>query len=136
LTTILSRLKQNPTSIFLIDGIGAFLTFVCLLVLRTLFDQFVGMPRNVLLYLTIIALVFCLYSITCFFIVGAGWRLFLKAIVTANLLYCLLTIGLVIFYHDSIHILGMAYFFGEIVIICVLVTVEVKFILSSARNEK
>ena len=104
--------------------------------LRTLFDQFVGMPRNVLLYLTIIALVFCLYSITCFFIVGAGWRLFLKAIVTANLLYCLLTIGLVIFYHDSIHILGMAYFFGEIVIICVLVTVEVKFILSSARNEK
>ena len=130
---IINRLAQKPRTLFLVDGIGAFITaFLLLAILRT-FNEYVGMPRMALTSLSIIAAVFCLYSISCYFLLNDNWQPFLKAISVANLLYCCLTSGLVIYYYNSLTILGVIYFLAEIIIIVVLVYVELK-VLNRLKN--
>lgn len=130
---IINRLAQKPRTLFLVDGIGAFITaFLLLAILRT-FNDYVGMPRMALTSLSIIAAVFCLYSISCYFLLNDNWQPFLKAISVANLLYCCLTSGLVIYYYNSLTILGVIYFLAEIIIIVVLVYVELK-VLNRLKN--
>jgi uncharacterized membrane protein HdeD (DUF308 family) len=72
----------------------------------------------------VIAVCFCIYSTTCFFVIKANWTPFIVVISIANLLYCILTIGLVIFYHPQLTAIGIAYFLGEIAIISGLVYIE------------
>ena len=50
----------------------------------------------------------------------------MRAIAIANLLYCGLTLGLVIYLHRELTPLGMLYFGSEIVIIVGLAIVELK----------
>jgi hypothetical protein len=111
--------------LFLIDSIGALTTAFLLFVLRN-FNEYFGMPESILTYLSVIAVFFCIYSTTCFFVIKANWILFIKIISIANLLYCVLTIGLVIFYNPQLTTIGTAYFLGEIAIIIGLVYIELK----------
>ena len=123
---IIRQLTLKPKNLFLVDSLGAFLTaFLLFVVLRT-FDEYFGMPQTILTYLSIIAVVFCLYSISCFFLLTDTWRPFLRTISIANLIYCCLTMGLVIYYFQSLTILGVTYFLVEVAIVCALVFVELK----------
>lgn len=116
----------KPKTLFLIDGIGATLTaFFLYVVLRTFYLYF-GMSPNVLLYLSVIAVVFALYSFTCFRCLPNHWQPYLKAIAYANLIYCLFTAGLVTYYYHHLTILGLAYFCTEILVICTLAFVELR----------
>lgn len=129
---IIRRLTLKPRTLFLIDGIGAFATaFFLFAILRT-FNEYFGMPQITLTYLSIIAVVFCFYSITCFFVLSDNWQPYLKTISFANLIYCCLTMGLVLYYYQNLSILGITYFLAEITIVCALVFVELK-ILSKFR---
>lgn len=122
---------SKPRKLFLVDGLGAFVTAFFLFVILRTFNEYVGMPSQVLLSLSLIAVFFFLYSMTCFFLVKSNWKPFLRAISLANLLYCFLTLGLV-FYHRSIFtVLGLTYFLAEIMIVCGLVFVELKTIATS-----
>lgn len=121
---IIGQLSANVRTLFLVDGTGAFLTaFTLFAILRT-FSGYIGMPASVLTWLSVVAFVFCLYSLTCYFFVRNRWRPFLMVISLANLLYCVLTLGLVIYYRDDMTVLGIAYFLAEMAIILVLVYVE------------
>lgn len=123
---IVSRLILKPKTLFLIDGLGAFVTaFFLFAILRT-FNKYFGMPQTILMYLSIIAIIFCFYSITCFFLLKDNWQPFLRTISIANLLYCFLTMVLLIYYYQSITILGVTYFLAEIMVVCGLVFVELK----------
>jgi hypothetical protein len=118
----------NPKRLFLIDGFGAFLTaFFLFIILRT-FNEYFGMPKTTLSFLSTIALAFSVYSFCCFFFVNKKWNSFLRAISIANFLYCCLTLGLVIYYYPRLTILGVAYFLIEIVIIGGLVFLEIKIL--------
>jgi hypothetical protein len=129
-----NKLTSTPKRLFLIDGFGAFLTaFLLFAILRT-FNEYIGMPMTTLNFLSIIALIFSVYSFCCFFLVNNNWRPFLRAISIANLLYCCLTAGLVIYNYPRLTILGLTYFFLEIVVICVLVFVEVNVLTASNRK--
>lgn len=132
---IIRQLTLKPKTLFLVDSLGALLTaFLLFAVLRT-FDEYFGMPQATLTYLSIIAALFCLYSISCFFLLTDNWRPFLKTISIANLIYCCLTMGLVIYYYRSLTILGVTYFVVEVAIICVLVFVELKTANNSITGE-
>jgi Zn-dependent membrane protease YugP len=50
----------------------------------------------------------------------------LKPIIVANLAYCLLTIGCLFFYKNTIKPLGVIYFTGEVLIIIAIVFLELK----------
>ena len=117
-----------PKNIFLIDAFGAILTaFLLFFVLRT-FNTFFGLSKTTLEYLSLLAVFFSVYSFSCFFLIINNWKSYLKIICIANVFYCLLTIGIIIYYYQSISVFGIAYFFGEIVVIAGLVFLEIRTI--------
>lgn len=117
-------MKISPKILFIVDAIGAFITAFLLFVVLRPFNEYIGMPKYILSYLSLIAILFCAYSITCFFVVNKNWRLFLKIISIGNILYCCLTMGLVIYFFNQLTIFGIAYFLLEIVLILLLVRIE------------
>jgi hypothetical protein len=134
MSDIIRRITLKPKTLFLVDSIGALVTaFFLFAILRT-FNEYFGIPQITLTYLSIIAAIFCLYSITCFFLLNDNWQSFLKTISIANLLYCFLTMGLVIYYYQSLTILGVTYFLAEIIVVCGLVFVELKTVSKWAKR--
>ena len=115
-----------PKYLFLIDGIGGVLSAVLLLLLG---DYFL-MPANILYILAAIAVIYATYSLTCFWLTKSliikNWQPYMKIIAVSNLLYCCLTLGLVAEYFSTLTYLGVAYFIGEISVICFLAFIEWK----------
>lgn len=122
------KFLTKTKNIFLLDGFGALLTTLLLFFLLRTFNDFFGLSKDVLKYLSILAFLFFVYSISCYFLVKQNWKPFLKVICTANILYCVLTLSIVIYNYPNISILGIAYFSGEITIIVGLVLLEIKTI--------
>lgn len=119
---------KKPKNIFLLDGFGALLTTLLIFFVLRTFNDFFGLSKSILGYLAALALVFSIYSIFCYFLVSDNWKLFLKIICIANIFYCILTIGVVIFNYQNISILGIIYFLGEIIVIVGVVYLEITVI--------
>jgi len=112
--------------LFLIDGIGAVITALLLSLVLAQFEPYFGMPAKILYILAGLAVVFAFYSFSCYWLLNNNYSVFLKGIATANILYCLLTIALMIYFHNSLTWLGIAYFVGEIILVLSLAQVEIK----------
>lgn len=93
------------------------------------------MPPGILIALSSIAAIFCLYSGSCFVILKRKWSPYLRVIMIANSLYCLLTVILLVVYYPVLTMLDMIYFVGEIFIIGILVFIEYQTALLSENNK-
>ena len=122
----LIKLNYNPKKLFLIDSIGAFLSAIFLFLILSYFEQEFGLPKKMLYFLFVFACIFSIFSFSCFRIIDKNWSKYLQTISIANFLYCLLTLILIVFYHNRITILGLIYFIIEIIIISCLAYVELK----------
>lgn len=120
----INDLAKKPQKLFLIDSLGALLTTFFLFVVLRNFYEYVGMPIPVLTYLSVIALGLCIYSTACFFFLKGNWTPFIRGISIGNLLYCILTMVLVIIYYSQLKTIGMIYFVIEVIIILGLVYIE------------
>ncbi|MCA4895385.1 MAG: hypothetical protein ING84_10310 [Cytophagales bacterium] len=136
MSPIFVQFIRKPKAIFLVDALGAFATASILFLVQWRFREYFGMPWEVLSLLSMIAFIFAVYSISCFLFLNKNWRIFLKAIITANLLYCCLTAGLIIFYYSTLAILGLTYFLAEIAVIVGLVYIEFQTLKTSVTNIK
>ncbi len=123
---IIQYTTQHPKQLFLLDGIGALVTAICLGFLLVKFESLFGMPKQVLYYLAAVACIFACYSLFCSFRLPQNWKPFLKIIAIANLIYCLTTAILVFQFQQELTMLGKLYFMGEIAIILFLVSIELK----------
>lgn len=114
---------RDLRKIFVIDGVGALVSALLLGVVLPSFPAEFGVFFVFLPYLSGIALVLAMYSLTC-----ASFNLsrpiFLRGIVFANLAYCLLTISLVIYAYPALSPFGLTYFIAEILIILFLIRIE------------
>ena len=124
--SVLKKLYTRPKQLFLVDGLGALLSAFFLGIVLVGFKNHIGMPVNTLYILAIVPVFFAIYSFSCYFLLHNNHRHFLKGIAIANLLYCCMTITLLIYYYQSLTILGLGYFLLEILIIGVIVGVELK----------
>ncbi len=124
LPLFLNKLVVAPKRIFLVDGIGAFVSAISLGLILTRFERVFGMPIHVLNYLALAAVVFFFFSITCYLRLPRKWKLFLKTIAITNFTYCLITIFLVFKFHEQLTFWGHLYFILELMIIVALVNVE------------
>ena len=122
----LNRLMNQPKKIFLLDGVGALVSAFFLGVVLVRFENLIGMPLNVLYLLAIIPCFFAVYSFYCHFVLKNNWSVFLKIIAVANLSYCILTIGLLFVYYQSLSVLGLLYFLVEQMLIGILIALELK----------
>lgn len=123
---LVHNLRLNPRRIFLIDGLGACLTALVFFCLLIPFHQLIGMPEPVLQILFLIAVIFAVYSLSCFFFLKNNHRYFLRIIAAGNCLYCCLTLFFVLAYFRELHIIGLIYFLLEMAVIAGLVYLEIK----------
>ncbi|MEM9832997.1 MAG: hypothetical protein AAF944_20355 [Bacteroidota bacterium] len=123
--------KLTYKKLFLIDGIGAIITALMLSQVLARLESIFGMPRQILYILAGIAAGFAVYSILCHLLVRENWQPFLRGIATANITYCIVTFGLIIYWFNILTYLGIAYFIGEIILVVGLAWFEFQF----ARNE-
>ena len=114
----------RPRLLFLTDSLGALLTAILLGFVLVRFEGFFGMPREVLYPLSFLAAFYAVYSFSCYWHLPDRWRPFLRAIAVANLGYCCLTTGLVVYFYPQLTHWGVAYFLTEIIVIISLVLIE------------
>ncbi|GMQ30955.1 hypothetical protein [Algoriphagus confluentis] len=132
---IINYFVKKPARLFLVDSIGAALTaFLLFFVLRQFQDHF-GIPTWVLIYLSLIGLIFCLYSLTCFLLLKGNWTPFLMLIALGNLLYCVLTLVCMYTYIEELTKLGGIYFLLEIATVLAIVFVEFR-VAAALKNDK
>ncbi len=118
----MDNLKKN---IFLIDGIGGFLSALTLGIILTMLE--IGLPDQILFTLSSIAFIYGIYSLSCHF--GKKTQpIWLKVISIANLTYCLATIVILFLYYKQMTTLGIIYFILEILIIFTVVWIEFRLI--------
>jgi hypothetical protein len=91
------------------------------------------MPYKLLVFLSILAVLFTVYSLSCYFMNLRSWGPYLKAIIIANVSYCILTLLLVAFYFKQLSSWGIIYFLMEAAVVGVVVYVEVKVLSSTAE---
>lgn len=115
-----------PKRLFLVDGLGGMLSAFLLGVVLARFETVFGMPQKVLYFLSCFACMYATYSLLSYRRAKENWRPWMQAIAVANLLYCCLTIGLVIYHHQALTKLGLLYFLLEVVIITGLAIMELK----------
>lgn len=135
-TNIINYFTRKPKNIFLTDSLGAALTtFYLYFVLRQFYEYF-GMPTYILTFLSLIGLFFCIYSISCFFLLEGNWTPFLRLISIGNLLYCVLTMIFVYIYFNELTKLGLLYFLLEITVIVAIIIIELRVATALLNNKQ
>ena len=134
LKSAIEKLTTSPKRVFLLDGLGALLSALFLFIIVSFFGQKFGLPDKALYLLLTLALTFSVYSLFCYYFRDKQWKLFLRAILIANLLYIILTIMTLINNSNSVTILGFFYFTIEILIISIIVMIEFKTINKYKNN--
>jgi hypothetical protein len=129
----LNELKTNPKRIFLIDAFGALLTTISLFGILAQLEQYFGMPKKTVYLLSGIALCLFTYSIICYTFIKSNWNFFLRILIICNIIYSLVSIGLLIKYSKKITELGWIYFILELLVIGIIVIVEYKSYLNQVR---
>jgi hypothetical protein len=117
-------MKIDPKILFLIDGFGALASSVTIGVVLTKFQEYIGMPSNILCFLAVLAAILSAYSLSNFLFFSSSKPFRMKVIWVANLLYCLITGMFCLIYFPSLSKVGLTYFAVEIAIILSLVTIE------------
>lgn len=123
---LISNVELNPQKLFLIDGVGAILSAFLVGVVLTKFERIFGIPPETLYFLAVIPLFFALYDLYGYQSKNQKIGLLLKGIATLNLIYCLISIGLIIHHFDTITVLGWIYILIEIIIVLILAIIEFK----------
>jgi hypothetical protein len=122
----MKKMSVTIKQLFLIDSLEGLLSALLLGVVLVRFKTAFGMPLQVLYTLSCIACVYALYSFLCYWQVKGNHRPYMQALAMANLLYCCLTVGLVIYHRQQLTKLGLTYFLLEIVVIVSLIIMELK----------
>lgn len=124
--TIISYFVKNPKIIFLFDSIGAFISAICLLIISRFYSNYIGINPSTLQLLTILPIIFCIYSACCYLLIKRSYKPFILIIAIANFLYCLITLVLMFTLYSELTILGLSYFVLELMIIALIISIEFK----------
>lgn len=133
--TIISYFINKPKAIFLVDSIGAFLSAFYLLIISRFCSDFFGINTSTLQLLTILPIVFCIYSACCYLLVKRSYKPFILIIAIANFLYCLITMVLIFTHYSELTILGLSYFILELMILVLIILLEFKIIHDIIPNK-
>ena len=120
-------MQLTPKKLFLTDSSGAALSAFLLGVVLVRFENTFGMPREILYFLAITACFLAIYSLMSFLLIKENGKPYLKIIGYANLLYCGVTVGLIIYFNRVLTNWGLIYFLSEVAVIVTLAVVELKF---------
>ncbi|WP_435263548.1 hypothetical protein [Tenacibaculum sp. nBUS_03] len=132
----LNEVKTHPKRIFLIDAFGALLTAILLFGILAQLEQYFGMPQKIVYLLSGIAFCLFIYSMCCNKFIKSNWSTFLRILIISNIIYSLISLGMVIKYYEKITELGCIYFILELIIIGLIIITEYKFYLTLVKNKR
>lgn len=115
----------KPRQIFLIDGMGAFLSAVLLCVVQY-YKELFGVPDAMFQLLIPFPVLFACYSFTCMLSKPGKQKILLTVIIICNVLYAAYSLLLVYLHADQLSTTGIIYFVLEILVILVLVSLELR----------
>ena len=130
---MISKKIIPQSKIFIIDAIGALLTATTLAVFVKI-QKFIGMPPGILMALSLLAVVFFVYSLGCHLFLKYPKSTFLRVIAFGNLFYTILTSILVFIFFSQLEVLGITYFIVEVVVLIFLVITEFSIAKDIAKN--
>ena len=119
---------SNEKNIFLIDGIGAFLSFIFTGLLLPVFSVSVGIPIFILHNLAFLPLAYTAYSFCCYTMTKKIKPWMLLTLICANIFYCILS-GAIIFALDSLTGWGQFLLIAEILAVLAVVMIELNVYL-------
>lgn len=124
--SLLQALSTNPKKIFLADAIAALAAATILFYFGIAgSEKLTGMPDQIINGLALVACLFAIYSFSCYFFIRRNLRPFLQTIIAANILYEMVTAGLVLYYFQQLTIFGGIYFVMEILLMAILLFFEI-----------
>ena len=119
--------KMNePRKLLLLDGLGALISAIMLGGVLVSFQQHIGMPYYILYSLALAAVCFAIFSLSSSLRKSSDPKRSLRIIAIVNILYCVISIGLVIHFYSLLTIFGIGYFLLEKVVVLSLVFLELK----------
>ncbi|MCC5813272.1 MAG: hypothetical protein JJT78_00825 [Leptospira sp.] len=127
---------MKSKSIFLLDSIGALISFIFLFGILRNFQEYFGMPMDVLDVLSTLAGVYTIFSFACYLFIRNNWKPFLTIVVVANLFYTILSLSYLMIHYPELTLLGIVYFVGEKFILLGIVGLEVKFLITSPGKDQ
>jgi len=110
----------------LLDALGALLSALLLGLVLPSIQEYTGMPVSVLHFLAGTACIFLLYSSTCYYFARERWLPFLQAIILANSVYVIISVGLIFYHFQQLTSWGIAYFVLEIIVLFGVVAYEAR----------
>ncbi|MCU0432546.1 MAG: hypothetical protein MUC87_03705 [Bacteroidia bacterium] len=116
----------NPKKLFLADSVGALVTALLTGVLLAQFESFFGVPAQTLYLLAIAPVLYAVYSFVCYLRFPASWRLLMRIIASANLLYVIVVNVWMLFFQPGITGWGMLYFVLEFFTVSAIAALEFK----------
>lgn len=124
--TPIKLLKKSfhPRKLFVVDAVGAILSAIMLGIVLVRFKTYFGIPVRALYFLAVFPVLFVFYDIYSLLNNQRSWSKKLIVIAWANLMYCLISLVVLLFHAHAITALGTAYLIGEILIIILLAAVE------------
>ncbi len=125
-------IKLTLKNIFIIDGLGAFISAIMLGWVMSHYHEVIGVSVNTLRFLAIIPCFYLLLDIYSHFQEDGFQQRLLRVIAWLNILYCICSVAILFLHIDSLTWLGYAYFIGEIIIILLLAQHELS--LANART--
>lgn len=126
---MINRFTRNPNHLFLLDGTGACLT--ALVLILNAFMEWFGMPATPLRGLIIYASLLCIFSLGCALLLKKNWRPLLRVVIIANAVYGVATAFLISEYYTELSCWGLVYFCAEIVVLIALIVLEVSVLRRS-----
>lgn len=123
----IDKINKNPHALFLLDGLGALLSIFLLGLILPLFQSTIGMPLTTLYFLAAIPVFFVIYDFYCYFKKVQPWQQYLYFIAIANVIYCIISIGMLAIHWQFLSAWGISYFIIEIIIVLSIALWELKF---------
>lgn len=133
---LIKKIIAAPRLIFLIDTVGASLSMIYSFLIACFFQDYFGLSASWWFLLSGLAMVILVYSAFCFFRAPKNKITGLSIIITNNILYELLSIGLLIFNHNSLTLLGICYLMIELLILSLIILLELKVLNAFKMNIK
>ncbi len=116
----------KPRKLLLLDGAGALLSAIMLGGVLVYFQQYIGMPKSILFALGAAAVCFSSFSLSSYYMKSVNPKRSLKTIGLVNIIYCIVSLAIVIIYYEQLTLLGLGYFIIEKTIVLPLAFIEIR----------
>jgi hypothetical protein len=117
---------QHPKRLFLLDGVGAALSLLTLLVLFFFFQEEVGFSTDVFVVLIVGAVSLFAFDAFCYFNVDPPFQRYILLMAVSNVAYSVFVAVGLLYHSAEISLFTWIYFSLEIFILALLVRLELK----------